>query len=115
MREADLTVVSDLLPVDLELDPAAARYGLSDERISRGIITHQGYWKAYGTWQPSAWRLGFVASAAGGIVGFQELEGNDIPLLRTGHTSPLLSAPDRRRRYGKPKLRPVLPPSCGPL
>ncbi len=49
MREADLTVVSDLLPVDLELDPAATRYGLSDERISRGILTHQGYWKAYGT------------------------------------------------------------------
>src|SRR5260221_12847152 len=97
MREADLTVVSDLLPVDLELDPAATRYGLSDERISRGSITHQGYWKAYGAWQPSAWRLGLVVSAAGGVFGFQELQGNAVPRLRTGHTSCFLIAPARGR------------------
>ncbi|MGN6795453.1 MAG: hypothetical protein ACTHJW_23935, partial [Streptosporangiaceae bacterium] len=82
MREADLCRVSDLLPEDLELDPAAIRYAISDEHRSRGIITHQGYWKAFGTWQPSAWHLGFVVLSGEEIVGFQELEGNDFPLLR---------------------------------
>jgi len=115
MREADLRVVSDLLPVDLELDPAATRYRLSDERISRGIITHQGYWKAYGTWKPSAWRLGFVVSAAGEIVGFQELEGNDFPLLRTVDTSSFLIARARVRGYGKQMRRAVLALAFGPL
>ncbi len=115
MREADLAVVSDLLPADLELDPAATRYGVSDERVSRGIITHQGYWKAYGTWQSSAWRLGFVVSAAGEIVGFQELEGNDFPLLRTVDTSSFLIARARGRGYGKQMRRAVLALAFGPL
>src|SRR5258706_15899699 len=114
MREADLTVASDLLPVDLELDPAATRYGLSDERISRGIFTHQGYWKAYGTWQASAWRLGLVVSAAGGIVGLPELESNDFPLLRTGDTSSFLIARARGRGYGKQMRPAVLALALGP-
>jgi RimJ/RimL family protein N-acetyltransferase len=115
MREADLAAVSDLLPDDLELDPAATRYGLSDEQVNRGIITHQAYWKAYGTWQPSAWRLGFVVSAANEIVGFQELEGNDFPLLRTVDTSSFLIGRVRGRGYGKQMRRAVLALAFGPL
>jgi RimJ/RimL family protein N-acetyltransferase len=115
MREADLGAVSDLLPVDLELDPAATRYGLGDEGLNRGIITHQAYWKAYGTWQPSAWRLGFAVSAAREIVGFQELEGNDFPLLRTVDTSSFLIARARGRGFGKQMRRAVLALAFGPL
>ena len=115
MREADLAVVSDRLPIDLELDPEATRYGLSDDQVSRGVITHQGYWKAYGTWQPSAWRLGFVVSADGEIVGFQELEGNDFPLLRTVDTSSFLIARARGRGFGKQMRRAVLALAFGPL
>jgi len=115
MREADLASLSDLLPDDLEHDPDATRYHVSDERLSRGIITHQGYWKAYGTWHPSAWRLGFAVSAAGDMVGFQELEGNDFPLLRTVDTSSFLVQAVRGRGYGKQMRRAVLALAFGPL
>jgi len=115
MREADLGIVSDLLPEDLELDPAATRYALSDEHRSRGIITHQGYWRAYGTWRPSAWRLGFVVVSGGQIVGFQELEGNDFVLLRTVDTSSFLIEAVRGRGFGKQMRRAVLALAFGPL
>jgi RimJ/RimL family protein N-acetyltransferase len=115
MREADLTTVSDLLPPDLELDPAATRYAVSDEHRGRGIITHQGYWKALGTWQPSAWRLGFVVLSEGQIVGFQELEGNDFPLLRTVDTSSFLIQSVRGRGFGKQMRRAVLALAFGQM
>jgi RimJ/RimL family protein N-acetyltransferase len=115
MREADLAAVSDLLPGDLELDPAATRYAIGDEPRSRGIITHQGYWKAYGTWQPSAWRLGFIVMHAGEIVGFQELEGNDFPLLRTVDTASFLIPSCRGRGFGKQMRRAVLALAFRPL
>jgi RimJ/RimL family protein N-acetyltransferase len=115
MREADLGTVSDLLPEDLELDPAATRYAIGDEHRSRGIITHQAYWKAYGTWQPSAWLLGFVVLSGGQIVGFQELEGNDFVLLRTVDTSSFLIPSVRGRGFGKQMRRAVLTLAFGPL
>ncbi|MGN6793027.1 MAG: GNAT family N-acetyltransferase, partial [Streptosporangiaceae bacterium] len=115
MREADLCRVCDLLPEDLELDPAATRYAISDEHRSRGIITHQGYWKAFGTWQPSAWQLGFVVLSGEEIVGFQELEGNDFPLLRTVDTSSFLIPPVRGRGFGKQMRRAVLALAFGPM
>jgi len=37
-------------------------------------------------WEGTAWRLGFVVLSGADIVGFQELEGNDFPLLRTVDT-----------------------------
>jgi len=115
MRESDLATVSDILPDDLELDPAATRYPVGDEHLSRGIITHQGYWKSYGTWQPSAWRLGFVVLADDEIVGFQELEGNDFPVLRTVDTSSFLIPAVRGRGIGKQMRRAVLALAFGPL
>jgi RimJ/RimL family protein N-acetyltransferase len=115
MREADLCTVSDLLPDDLELDPAATRYAVGDERRSRGIVTHQGYWKAHGTWSPSSWRLGFVVLAGDQIVGFQELEGNDFLLLRTVDTSSFLIEAARGRGFGKQMRRAVLALAFGPL
>lgn len=114
-READLAAMSDVLPDDLELDPAATRYQTGDEHLSRGIITHQGYWKAYGTWQPSAWRLGFIVLAGPQIAGFQELEGNDFPLLRTVDTSSFLIPSVRGRGLGKQMRRAVLALAFGPL
>jgi hypothetical protein len=52
MTEAGLTAICDLLPEDVEQDPAATTYPIPDDRISRGIVSHQGYRKAYGTWEP---------------------------------------------------------------
>ena len=115
MREADLGPVSDLLPEDLELDPAATRYPIGDKHRSRGIVTHQGYWKSFGTWRPSAWRLGFVVLAGDEIVGFQELEGNDFPLLRTVDTSSFLIPQVRGHGFGKQMRRAVLALAFGPM
>ena len=115
MTEADLTAICDLLPEDVEQDAAATTYAIAEKRISRGIVTHQGYWKAYGTWEPGAWRLNFVVRAAGEILGVQELEGNDFLTLRTVDTSSFLIRPARGRGYGKQMRAAVLALAFGPL
>jgi hypothetical protein len=68
MTEADQLAVSDLLPDDVELDPAAASYPV-DERLGRRIVVHQTYWRAYGRWRPESWRLNFAVLAGGELIG----------------------------------------------
>ena len=60
MTEADLAPIADLLPDDVEQDPGLASYDFGDPRVDRGIVSHQAYWQAYGTWRPQSWRLSFV-------------------------------------------------------
>jgi len=115
MTEADLVTMADLLPDDVEQDPAATRFAVGGDRLSRGMVTHQDYWRACGNWRPQAWRLGFVVSAAGQIIGVQELEGNDFPVLRTVDTSSFLVEAARGRGYGKQMRRTVLALAFGPL
>jgi RimJ/RimL family protein N-acetyltransferase len=115
MTEADQPAIADLLPDDVELDPAATRYATGEERVTRGIVVHQVYWKAYGTWRPEAWRVSFVVSAAGQILGAQELEGNDFPALRTIDTASFLIPWARGRGYGKQMRRAVLSLAFGPM
>jgi RimJ/RimL family protein N-acetyltransferase len=115
MAEADQAAVADLLPDDVELDPAAPRYVTGDGWVERGIVVHQAYWRAYGTWRPEAWRLNFVVSAAGQILGAQELEGVDFLTLRTVDTSSFLVRSARGRGYGKQMRRAVLALAFGPL
>jgi RimJ/RimL family protein N-acetyltransferase len=115
MTEADLVPLSDLLPDDLEQDPAATTYDIDDRRVSRGIVLHQGYWKAYGTWRPDAWRLTFTVRADGEVVGTQELEGNDFPSLRVVDSSSFLVGPARGRGWGKQMRTAVLALAFGPL
>jgi RimJ/RimL family protein N-acetyltransferase len=115
MTEADLAVIADLLPDDVEQDPAAQAYDVGDARTGRGIVSHQSYWRAYGTWRPSAWRLNFVVRADDEIVGVQELEGNDFPALRTVDTSSFLVPAARGRGYGKQMRGAVLALAFGPL
>jgi RimJ/RimL family protein N-acetyltransferase len=115
MTEADLAALAGLLPDDVEQDPAATAYDVGDARTSRGIVSHQGYWRAYGTWRPSAWRLNFVVRAAGEIVGVQELEGNDFLTLRTVDSSSFLVPAARGRGYGQQMRSAVLALAFGPL
>ena len=115
MTEADQPTIADLLPDDVELDPAATQYATGDARLTRGTVVHQAYWKAYGTWRPEAWRVSFVVSAAGQILGAQELEGNDFPALRTVDTASFLIPSARGRGYGKQMRRAVLALAFGPL
>ena len=116
MAEADLAAIADLLPDDVEMDPALPAYEFEDPRLGRGIQSHQMYWKSLGTWCPRAWRLGFVVrSTAGEIVGVQELEGNDFLTLRTVDSSSFLIPGVRGRGYGKQMRTAVLALAFGPL
>jgi RimJ/RimL family protein N-acetyltransferase len=120
MRESDLDLLAGQLPEDLELDPAATRFEGVGERVERGIVTHQGYWNAYGGWRPQAWRLNFVvslrAAADGQVIGVQELEGLDnFLVLRTVDSSSYLIKSVRGQGYGKEMRRAVLALAFGPL
>lgn len=116
MTEADLGPIADLLPGDVEQDPALAAPDLGDDRVGRGIASHQSYWRAYGTWRPGAWRLPFVVrSAASEILGVQELEGTDFPTLLTVDSSSFLVTAARGRGFGKQMRTAVLALAFGPL
>ena len=115
MTEADQPLIADLLPHDVELDPAATTFAGGDHQITRGRITHQSYWRAYGTWTPDAWRLNFVVRRGAEIIGVQELEGNDFVRLRTVDTASFLVAGARGHGFGKQMRGAVLGLAFGPL
>jgi RimJ/RimL family protein N-acetyltransferase len=114
LRESDLPEVTDLLPADVELNPAATRFDV-DERRHRGIVMHQEYWRSYGTWTPQQWRLNFTVRRDDDLLGLQELEGNDFPVLRTVDTSSWLVTEARGTGVGKRMRRAVLALAFGPL
>jgi RimJ/RimL family protein N-acetyltransferase len=116
MTEADLAPLADLMPGDVEQDPGLAGYDVGDPRTARGIVSHQAYWRAYGTWRPGSWRLSFVVRTPDGeILGVQELEGNDFPTLRTVDSSSWLVTAARGRGLGKQMRTAVLALAFGPL
>jgi len=116
MTEADLEPIADLLPDDVEQDQDEAGYDIGEPRIGRGIVSHQAYWRAYGIWRPQSWRLPFVVrSAAGEILGVQELEASDFLTLRTVDSSSFLVTPARGRGFGKQMRIAVLALAFGPL
>ena len=110
MTEADLEPIADLLPDDVEQDQDEPGYEFGEPRVGRGIVSHQAYWRAYGSWRPQSWRLPFVVrSTAGEILGVQELEASDFLTLRTvdsssflanGGTGPRLRQADAHRGAG---------------
>jgi RimJ/RimL family protein N-acetyltransferase len=115
MTEADLAQLADELPDDLEQDPASTSYDVADRRLGRGIVVHQGYWKAYGNWRPGAWRLNFVVRRGGAVIGVQELEGNDFLVLGIVDTSSYLVPAARGQGLGKRMRAAVLGLAFGPL
>lgn len=114
LTEADVLSAADLLPPDVELDPAATTYDVAT-RVGRGAVLLQHYWTAFGTWRPSSWRLNFAVLAGGELVGVQELEGEDFPALRTVDSSSWLTVPARGRGLGKQMRTAVLALAFGPL
>ncbi len=115
MTEADQGVVADVLPPDVEFDPAAARFAVGEEQYQRGLLAHQTYWRAYGTWTPEAWRVNFLVLRDGEIIGAQELEGNDFLALRTVDTASFLVESARGKGLGQQMRRAVLGLAFGPL
>ena len=83
--------------------------------MNRGIVIHQSYWKAYGTWHPESWRLSFAVLVDDEFVGAQELEGNDFPRLRTVDSASFLANAVRGRGIGKQMRRAVLGLAFGPM
>jgi RimJ/RimL family protein N-acetyltransferase len=115
MTEADLLPLAELLPDDVELDPAATRYPGLSEAVNRRVIGFQHYWKSYGSWRPERWRLPFCVRAGGALVGVQELEAEDFAALRTVYTSSHLIGSARGRGIGRQMRRAVLALAFGPL
>ncbi len=108
MSEADLETMTATVPDDLEINPAATRYGGMDERTWRGLVVHQEYWKAMGCWSPDDWEVYFVVRRAGTVLGLQGLEGPDFRTLRTVDTSSWLAERARAAGVGKAIRRAVL-------
>ncbi|HEX8303795.1 MAG TPA: GNAT family protein [Jatrophihabitans sp.] len=115
MTEADLLPLAELLPDDVELDPAATRYPGLSEAANRRVIGFQHYWRSYGSWRPDRWRLAFCVRAAGELVGVQELEAEDFAALRTVYSSSHLIGSARGRGIGRQMRRAVLALAFGPL
>jgi RimJ/RimL family protein N-acetyltransferase len=115
LTEADLVPLADLLPDDLEQDPAATTYGGVGARVGRGVVVHQTYWKHWGTWSVDAWRLEFAVRRGGALIGTQELEGNDFRALRVVDSSSFLVPSARGLGLGKLTRAAVLALAFGPL
>lgn len=115
MTEADLLPLAELLPDDVELDPAATRYPGRSEAVNRRVIGFQHYWKSYGSWRPERWRLPFCVRAGGELVGVQELEAEDFAALRTVYSASHLIGSARGRGIGRQMRRAVLALAFGPL
>ncbi len=114
LTEDDLPTLADLLPADVEQDPAATRYDV-DADANRALVVHQGYWKAWGTWSPMDWALTFAVIRDGALIGTQTLEGTDFVVLRTVDSASFLAAPERGHGHGKQMRRAVLALAFGPL
>jgi RimJ/RimL family protein N-acetyltransferase len=102
VTEADLDLLTALLPDDVELDPDAPRpFGLTG-RAERALVLRQEYWRHLGAWTPSAWRLPMIVFRGGIAIGVQELEGKDDFLAdRTVDSSSWLIQSARGRGLGK--------------
>jgi RimJ/RimL family protein N-acetyltransferase len=108
MTEGDLGELAAIVPHDLELNPAATRYDGMAERTWRGLVVHQEYWKAMGSWSPDDWEVYFVVRRQGTVLGLQGLEGPDFRRLRTLDTSSWLVPPARGTGTGTAMRRAVL-------
>ena len=97
LTEDDLPTLADLLPADVERDPAATRYDV-DADANHPIVVHQGYWKAWGTWSPMDWALTLAGIRDGALIGTQTLEGTDFVVLRTVNSASFLAAPEQGTR-----------------
>jgi RimJ/RimL family protein N-acetyltransferase len=115
LTEDDLDDLARLLPDDVEQNPASTTYaGLAPER-NRGVVVHQDYWRARGTWTPASWELSFGVFRDGRLLGYQGLEGDDFATLRTVDSSSFLVGDARGQGFGKQMRAAVLALAFGAL
>ncbi len=108
LTEADLPEVAEVLPDDVELDPAATTYPGLDRQAGRWAAVAQAYWAAMGTWSPDEWRLPFLVRRGDRMIGIQWLEGPVFQSDRTVDSASWLRVEDRGRGYGKQMRAAVL-------
>src|SRR6476620_514471 len=113
--EADLESLAAILPDDAEQDPSATSYPAIDGDRNRGVVLHQDYWRARGSWRPESWALSFGVFRDGELVGYQGLEGDDFARLRTVDSSSFLTPAARGQGFGKQMRAAVLTLAFGAL
>ncbi len=115
LTEADLYALAAAVPADAEQDPSLTTYPGLDAVTNRGVGVHQSYWRARAGWRPESWALSFGVYQGGQLLGYQGLEGEDFPTLRTVDSSSFLTTAARSRGLGKQMRAAVLTLAFGPL
>lgn len=100
VRDDDLAGLSDLLPIDAEMDPRAEHFAWLGAEIDRRRLLTQGIWRSRGSWSPASWCLHLVVEHRGDLVGLQSLEAEDFAQLRTVDTGSWLTPAARGRGTG---------------
>ncbi len=108
VTEADLDGLGDLLPLDLELNPATPRPFRATDQVARGIAIRQEHWLRLGRWTPDSWTLDFLVHHQDRVIGVQELEAADFQALRTVDSASFLVPSARGRGLGKSMRTAVL-------
>lgn len=115
LTEADLATLVSIVPPDVEQDPRSTTYAGLDDARNRGVVVHQDYWRARGTWTPESWELSFGVFLGDELLGYQGLEGDDFARLRTVDSSSFLVPGARGRGIGKQMRAAVLALAFGSL
>lgn len=103
----DVLALGAVVPDDLELDPASARFDVTAGANRRAAIA-QGIWRNWGTWTAESWNLAFTVVHDGMVVGSQNLEGERFDVVRTVDTSSWLVSSVRGRGFGRQMRSAVL-------
>ena len=103
----DVLALGAVVPDDLELDPASARFDVTEGANRRAAIA-QGIWRNWGIWTAESWNLPFTVVHGGVVVGSQNLEGERFGVVRTVDTSSWLVASARGRGFGRQMRTAVL-------
>jgi RimJ/RimL family protein N-acetyltransferase len=101
VTEADLDGLGDLLPADVEMNPATPMPFGAPEQVAKGIAVRQEHWLRLGRWTPDAWTLDFLVHHCDQPIGVQELEAEDFRVLRTVDSASFLVPDARGRGFGK--------------
>jgi RimJ/RimL family protein N-acetyltransferase len=83
VTDGDLEILADVVPDDLELDPAHEPFASLAPEADRRRQLVGDVWRHRGTWSPDAWCLDLAVEVGGRVVGVQALEAERFPLLRT--------------------------------
>ncbi len=100
VRESDLARLAAIVPDDWQDNPHAERFAGLDAGQNRRRLRYQEYWQALGTWSPASWRLPLAVEYQGAVVGVQELEADNFPVLRTVDSGSWLTGEVRGRGLG---------------